>query len=162
MSGLVIPYDTPAVIGGLAWYTQFSRGAFAASILAGGIELRVNHRADLVLASQARRTLRFADGPHGLCFGATVTDPDLADELVDLDARGLLHGMSVGLDDQHVSARSGAVGRIVEACWLCEISLVVDPERPGFVTTWVRVDVARAACLVTRCETNSVSTTAKW
>lgn len=118
------------------------RGAFAASIAAGGLYLLRDHlnAADdgaASLASMRAHTLHVVEDAYGLWFEAALDGPDGA-PLFARVCRGEIVGASIGSTSG--SGRMANGMRVLDTIAAWEISLVTPPNQPARVGTWCKAN----------------------
>jgi HK97 family phage prohead protease len=131
MVGYALHWGEPAFIGTghQAFEERFIKGAFAASIAAGGVLLCSDHDRTAIVARQDNGTLTLVEDAVGLRVDAWAMGTPAGDDAIH-DARCRYRaGLSVAFDRALVEWQETAVGRLrlIKQCRLVELSVIKDP-----------------------------------
>lgn len=116
ISGLVVPWDSPARVNGADFPLRFARGSILVD--SGARLLGYHDRARPLGAPVA-----WADSPSGL--RATFKVARDGDEALSMAADGILNGLSIGAELVNVEEHGGEI--VVAAALAREVSLVTLP-----------------------------------
>jgi HK97 family phage prohead protease len=122
--GIAAPYDRPADIGPGLFTETIARGAMAATLAKRADVLAlVDHRGDSMIGRTKSGTLRLTDSPEGLAYSVDLPRTPLADELIELQQRGDLGGVSIAFTaDRETWANTRS--RRLDAVTVHEISII--------------------------------------
>jgi HK97 family phage prohead protease len=131
--GIAVPYGEPTTLAN-GTRERIMRRAFARSLLAGDVELCIDHQRWYIVARTSDRTLRLFEDPCGLRFEIHARAAAALRERV---RRRGFRGASVSIRVRH--ARQIDEVRTVSDADLVEISLMA-VLNPTYPSTWVAVD----------------------
>ena len=125
ISGLVVPWDSPARVNGAEFPLRFARGSI---LVDSGARLLGYHDRARPLGAP----ISWADSPSGLRATFKVARTRDGDEALSMAADGILDGLSIGAELVDVDEHSGEI--VVAAALAREVSLVT---LPAWATTRV-------------------------
>jgi HK97 family phage prohead protease len=118
ISGLVVPWDSPARVNGAEFPLRFVRGSI---LVDGGARLLGFHDRARPLGAPTE----WKDTPAGLRASFKIARTRAGDEALSMAADGILDGLSIGAELVTVSEHAGEI--VVAAALAREVSLVTLP-----------------------------------
>jgi HK97 family phage prohead protease len=118
ISGLVVPWDSPARVNGTDFPVRFARGSI---LVDSGARLLGHHDRARPLGAPTS----WQDTPSGLRATFKVARTRDGDEALTMAADGILDGLSIGAELVEVDERAGEI--VVAASLAREVSLVTLP-----------------------------------
>ena len=122
ISGLVVPWDTPARVNGTDFPVRFTRGSI---LVDSGARLLGYHDRARPLGAP----LEWKDTPTGLRASFKVARTRAGDEALSMAADGILDGLSIGAELVTAGEAGGEI--VVTAALAREVSLVTLPAWAG-------------------------------
>ena len=118
ITGLVVPWDTPARVNGADFPVQFSRGSI---LIDDGARLLGHHDRSRPLGAPTA----WKDTPGGLRATFKVARTRAGDEALSMAADGILDGLSIGAELMEADEDGGTI--VIAASLAREVSLVTLP-----------------------------------